>query len=275
MIKFLKHYRFTLVRRAVQLGVMGLFIAGNLFGVKVLKGNLSGSEFLGFFNLADPLALLQLFLAGGGISLIALIGAAAVFVPYALLAPRLFCGWICPINILTDIAAWARKMLGFHGGFVSLTHNFRYGLLVLCLVASAAGGFAAWESVSFVGAFVRALVVLSGEAAVVALVVVCFEFLAGKRVLCGRICPLGAFWAAASRFSLIRVGYDKSRCTSCGRCHAVCPEERSLKMVGKHDGYATSECISCGRCVEVCGDNALEFSLIKFAKTTSPKANSI
>ena len=33
--------KFTIARRVVQLAILGLFIAGNIYGVNILKGNLS------------------------------------------------------------------------------------------------------------------------------------------------------------------------------------------------------------------------------------------
>ena len=75
--------KFTVARRVVQLTILGLFIAGNIYGVNILKGNLSSSEIFGVIGLSDPYALLQLFLAGFSIGSVSVIGALIMVVFYA------------------------------------------------------------------------------------------------------------------------------------------------------------------------------------------------
>ena len=268
MTKFLKTHRFTIARRFTQVLTLCLFVAGNVFGVKILQGNLSSSELFGV-TLSDPLAVAQLLLAGGMIGVVGLLGAAFVLAFYALIAPRAFCGWVCPVNLVTDAANFVKIKFGFNKSFITLPHSFSYAFLALSLVCSALFSLPVWESVSFVGALTREAVVLSGEAVVVGLILFAFEFVAAKRTVCGRLCPLGAFWTLASRFSLLRVGYLLDKCSHCGRCVQVCPHESALKMVGKNDAFVTSECVSCGRCVQVCEDEALKFDLVILAKKHS------
>lgn len=96
---------YTILRRIVQLSILALFIAGNCYGVKILQGNLSSSMLFDSINLSDPFATLQLILAGFGIGTTALMGALIVLIFYALVAPRAYCGWVCPVNLLSDLAA--------------------------------------------------------------------------------------------------------------------------------------------------------------------------
>ena len=56
--------RWLLARRGVQLGILGLFLAGPWLGIWWLKGNLASSTFLDVIGLTDPLVLLQSFVAG-------------------------------------------------------------------------------------------------------------------------------------------------------------------------------------------------------------------
>jgi len=254
--------KFTILRRITQIAVIGAFIAGNHYGVEILRGNLSSSTLFGKISLSDPFAVLQLLLAGGMLEATSLIGAAIILAFYALIAPRAFCGWVCPINLLTDIANWLRARLGITKSMINVSHRARYVIMGVVLVLSAAFGVAVFESVSHIGAFARALIALSASALNIALVVIIFEMFAGRHMICGHLCPLGAFWALASRFSLIRVRHSKDKCTACGRCKSVCPEVHVLNLVGKSDFNVGSECTTCGRCVEVCGDEALKFSIL-------------
>jgi ferredoxin-type protein NapH len=63
--------------------------------------------------------------------------------------------------------------------------------------------------------------------------------------------------------SIIRVKHDKDKCTNCGECLMVCPENQVLAPVinKKSDFIKGIECTNCGRCIEVCNDNALKFSI--------------
>jgi len=51
------------------------------------------------------------------------------------------------------------------------------------------------------------------------------------------------------------------------KCKTVCPEHQVLHMIGKQSLSVTSgECTNCARCIEVCDDDALGFSIRKFAE---------
>lgn len=272
--------RYSIARRLCQIAVLAVFLIGNLglwvkFGfddkTRILEGDLSASRVLGLFNLSDPLAVIQLFLAGFSLSADAIIGALIVFVFYALIAPRAFCGWVCPVNLATDFAYFLRQKLGISRHLTNFSPKTRYYLLGLALVVSALFGIAAWESVSFVGSLTRSIVFatgvvgfLTGGFFAIFVAIVAVDMFIQKRFICGHLCPLGAFYGLISKFSLIRVKYDLDKCTKCNKCKEVCPEITPLASVGKADSFVNSECISCGRCVEVCNDDALNFSILNF-----------
>ena len=169
--------KFTITRRVVQLAILGLFIAGNIYGVNILKGNLSSSELFGVIGLSDPYALLQLFLAGFSVGSVSVMGAIIVALFYALIAPRAFCSWVCPINILTDLGAYIRTKLKIGKNLVNISSNSRYYLFALSLVFSFAFSIAAFESVSYIGAFTRGVVYLSGSAISIAIIIICIVIL--------------------------------------------------------------------------------------------------
>ena len=115
--------RWTLARRAVQLTVLLLF-AGTarwgwqLMGEPVLDGTLTSSKFLGLIPLSDPLAALQRLAAGHMPTVTVLIGALIVLAVYGILGSRTFCGWMCPMNMVTDLADWPRRRLGLDADVV-------------------------------------------------------------------------------------------------------------------------------------------------------------
>ena len=208
---------YTILRRIVQLSILALFIAGNCYGVKILQGNLSSSMLFDSINLSDPFATLQLLLAGLSLGTTALIGALIVLIFYALVAPRAYCGWVCPVNLLTDLAAWIREKFGIRTKILSVSKNARYYLMILALICSGLFGIAAFETLNYIGFFTRAVTSLSVSAFSIALIIIIFEIFSGNRIICSHICPLGGFWAIISKFSLIRIYHKQANCTKCMR----------------------------------------------------------
>lgn len=257
--------RINVVRRISQILILTLFIFGNLGIVGVLKGDLSSSIIFSFMPLSDPYAVLQVYLASGTIALNALFGAVIVAIFYALIAPRAFCSWVCPVNLVTDFAYFIRDKFGYKKDrkVLILPRNLRYYLLVLSLVLSFIFSRPIFEEISFVGFLQRGLILLNISAIGVMVVIFAFDAFISQRGVCSKICPLGALYVILSKFSIIRVKHRVQNCSKCMDCVSVCPEKHILDMVGKADGIVSSECISCGRCVDVCQHDALNFSIKK------------
>jgi len=264
--------RYRILRRLVQVGVLSLFVAGNAWGWKVLQGNLSSSLLFGTVPLADPFALLQVSATGTMTAAKALLGAGIVLFFFAALAGRAFCGWICPVNIVTDLADTASSAVGGGSRPLRMSRNARYWVLGLSLILSAWFGIAAFEWISPVGALHRGVVFGMGMGWTAVAAVFLFDVFVVKNGFCGHLCPLGAFYSLAGRWSLVRVVHSKEQCTNCMRCIESCPEPQVLPMVGKRDGAVLSgECTNCGRCIEVCPDGAMRFGLRTQVSVKDPK----
>lgn len=251
-------------RRLTQVSLLGLFVLGNIYGFKVLVGDLSASIALGIVPLSDPFATLQLLLAGATLTFSGIMGAILVFAFYATIASRAFCSWVCPINLFSDVAYKIRYKFGFNKDrrILNLNKNTRYYILVLSLILSAFLGIAAFESISQIGIVTRGVVFLQGSVVGFVLCIIAFDVFLLERGICSHLCPLGAFYAVISKFSLIRIKHTLQNCTKCNKCKLICPEVQVLDMIGKRSDFVrNTECISCGRCIDVCDDNALEFSI--------------
>ena len=150
-------HRYLILRRASQLLVLALFLLGPWFGVWLVKGNLASSLTLDVLPLSDPLVLLQVFASGSVPATAALIGGVIVLVFYLLVGGRVYCSWVCPINIVTDAAEWLRRRLGIKGG-AHLSDKTRYWLLGGILLVAAISGSVAWELINPVSMVFRGLV---------------------------------------------------------------------------------------------------------------------
>lgn len=259
-------HRWLLLRRATQLGVLALFLAGPWFGWWIVKGNLASSLTLGVLPLTDPFVLLQSLAAGHAPLRAALVGAAIVLVFYALVGGRAYCAWVCPMNPVTDLAAWLRRRLGLQAG-LRLGRRGRYLWLAATLLAAAATGTLAWELVNPVSLLQRGLIFGLGVGWIVVLGVFAFDLFVAPRGWCGRLCPVGAFYSLPALLSPLRVvAHRRDACNDCGDCFAACPEpfviKPALKGVGGAGPVITAgACTNCGRCIDVCAPGVFRFGL--------------
>lgn len=258
-------HRFLLLRRLSQLSILAVFLLGPLAGVWIVKGNLSSSLTLGVLPLSDPFVLAQVLATRHMPETSALLGAAIVIAFYALVGGRVFCSWVCPVNVVTDGAAWLRRRL-------RITHaraprgDLRYWLAGAVLLASAWSGQAVWELVNPVSMTQRALIFGGTLAWGAAAAVFLFDLLVAPRGWCGHVCPVGAAYALIGRKSLLRVSArHASRCNDCADCYAVCPEPQVIVMPLKGKGgagpvIADAACTNCGRCIDVCSTNVFAYT---------------
>jgi ferredoxin-type protein NapH len=272
-MSFWRKNKWLILRRLSQLAFLGLFLIGPLTGLWIVKGTLAESLTLGMLPLTDPLVLLQSLSAGHKPEATALIGGVIVAAVYALLRGRLYCSWVCPVNIVTDAAAWTRRKLGWREG-MNLGRRPRLAVLLGALIASAVTGTIAWEAVNPVTQLHRALVFgsLSGIGAAVVVVVGLFLFdtAVALRGWCGHLCPVGAFYGLlgkAGAMTGIGVAVSAPRraaCDDCRDCYHVCPEPQVITPALKGDGsplIASSDCTACGRCVDVCPQDVFDLAL--------------
>lgn len=264
---FVAANKWLLLRRASQLGILALFLLGPLAGIWIVKGNLAASETLSVLPLADPFVLLQSIAAGQVPYRTVLVGAAIVAAFYLLTGGRAYCAWVCPVNMITDAAAWLRGALRLpHARAPSAAT--RYFLLAGTLAAAAGTGTLAWELVNPVSMTHRALIFGGTLAWSVAAAVFLFDLLLAHRGFCGHICPQGAFYALLGGASLLRVSaHRRNACNDCADCYAVCPEPAVIPPALKpKDAAATpvitaGACTNCGRCIDVCNEDVFRFTI--------------
>jgi len=263
----LRVWRYIILRRVVQVGVLLLFMGTahwgwTLAGQPLLVGNLSSSEVLGTIPMADPFAVAQMLATQHALASGVLVGAAIVLLLYGLLGGRVWCSWVCPINMVTDLAGWLRIRLGIRDMF-HLNRNIRYSVLALALLLSALTGVAAFEWVSPISMLHRELIFGPGLGWTAVLGVFLFDLLVLKHGWCGHLCPLGAFYALVGRVAPVRVRFDTPTCTHCGECARVCPEPQvlNLKQAANAGMISSGECSNCGRCITVCPEDTLHFDM--------------
>ncbi|WP_274058476.1 quinol dehydrogenase ferredoxin subunit NapH [Vibrio parahaemolyticus] len=252
-------HRFLVLRRLCQLTIIALFMVGPTLGV--LIGNLSSSRLLDTVPLSDPLIVLQALATGHIPEFNALLGVVIVVVFYAILAPRAFCAWVCPLNIVTDLAAWLRRKFNIKASY-RWSPAIRYWLIPVLMLGSALSGAILWTWLDPVAALHRGLVFGMGAGWVLIALVFVLDLLLVEHGWCGHLCPLGATYGVIGRKSLLRVtAVRREDCTKCMDCFYVCPEPEVLRQPLKEGDRRVMDqnCISCGRCLDVCPEHVFEF----------------
>ncbi len=271
----------NIVRRVLQLTVLTLFVGTarlgwTLLGAPLLSGDFSASLVVGLVPLTDPFATLQKLVAGHAPELTMITGALIVLALYILLGGRAFCGWMCPMNMVTDSAAWLREKTGLRADMVRIHRYTRYALCVASIVASVITGAAAFEWVSPQAFLWREAVWGVGLGFISAVLgIFAFDFLVVPRGWCGHLCPLGAFWSVVGKVGVLKPVFDDDRCTRCGLCLKPCPEPQVLNFqrAAQIGFIASGECTGCGRCAAVCPENAIRFAPRFSAKKAVLKEN--
>ncbi len=262
-------HKWLILRRLSQLIILGLFIfslwIAKEFGIWLVKGNLASSLTLDVLPLTDPYVLLQSLLAGSWPVLTGFIGALVVSAFYFLVGGRVYCSWVCPINVVTDAAAWLRNKVAIKGG-ISISRNARYWVLGFTFLLALITGSIAWELINPVSMVFRGLTFGMGLAWGVILAVFLLDFAVSRRAWCGSLCPVGAFYSLLGTHSAIRVNaYQRERCDDCMDCFVVCPEQQVIKnpLKGAAKGFSSlitsNQCTNCGRCIDVCAEDVFRF----------------
>ena len=274
-----KSRQWLVLRRISQLSILALFLLGPWFGIWIIKGNIASSEILDTVPLTDPLLLLQVLLTQHWPETTALIGAAIVLLFYLLVGGRVYCSWVCPVNMVTDFAAWLRRRFGITSS-ARISRNTRYWILGLTLVMALVTGTLAWELVNPVTAVYRGLIFGMGFGWAVLTAVFLFDLVISSRGWCGHLCPVGAFYSLIGRFSLVRVSaLQRAQCNDCMDCFIICPEPQVIRpaLKGAEEGIGPvirdGACTNCGRCIDICSKDVFQYGLRSSGKMNSQVAN--
>ena len=266
-------HQWLLLRRFIQLSLLGLFLSGPLFGLWIIKGNIASSLTLEVLPLSDPYLLSQSLFAGHIPETTVITGALIISVFYFLVGGRVYCGWVCPVNLITDFSAWLRTRLDIRGG-AKLPRESRYWILAMTFFTAAISGSLVWELVNPVTTVYRGLIFGMGMTWLIVLSLFLFDLFISPRGWCSHLCPMGAFYSLLARYTPVRISAVKrQQCNDCMDCYAVCPEPQVIPpaLKGAPQGLSPVitgiNCTNCGRCIDVCSKDVFKFTT-RFYKPT-------
>ena len=177
-----------------------------------------------------------------------------------LLLGRVFCGWLCPADLLFEVGSTLRRWAGIETN-VTFSRWTKFCVLGL-------GALAGFYLGTQVFAEIYPPRVVSGElylwitfgaggaGAWLLLLIVSFEVFASRRFWCRYACPGGALYSLLGTFRVLRLKVRADRCTQCSKCVSAC--EFGLSPMS---GKIGNECNNCGHCVRACGLDALTWRI--------------
>lgn len=263
---FLRANKWLIARRLAQAGFFFLFASGPWLGLWIAKGTLSASLTLDVLPLTDPLVFLQSIVARHRPETSAIIGAAIVLAAYLALGGRLYCSWVCPINPVTDAAAWTRRKLGIEGGLKPKSWSGQL-MLGMVLIVAAVTGTIAYELVNPITTLYRGLLFGLSWGMLSVLAIFLIDVFVARNAWCQHVCPVGAFYTLLNHNGLVRISaFGRERCDDCMDCFAVCPEMHVIKpalkgaKTGQGPIISSADCTACGRCIDVCAEDVFRYT---------------
>jgi len=254
------------LRRPVQL-VVALSIVvlpwANAQGWTRIYGSLFAVNIYGL-PFADPLSALQVLLIDGHFAVRLWTGAVLVLLMACALG-RVFCSWLCPYGLLSELVYALRLRLppAFReDAAVRHAYWLRMALCVLGLVAACVCAFPVLQRFSMPGELSLApLRVLDCWEIGMALLLppgtaLLAEGISGNRLWCRYACPQSVCLALAAQCfpGAFGVKWMPARC-ACPRDDRPCRRACSLGLTPRHiNGPPRSECTQCAQCVSACAE---------------------
>ena len=253
-----------------------------------------------WFDWMPKVQLLEAVLAVNVVVIVALVVLTLVF-------GRIYCSVICPLGILQDIfGKLGMKAKKNRYSYSKAKTWLRYGVLLLgvgCWVLGVGTVVQLLAPYSAFGRIATSLLqplwkmgnnVLASIAehydsyafyhvetgvpnmtvvtliAVVTLVVLAVLAWRNGRTYCNTICPVGTALSLLSRFSLLKIHFDESKCKSCSLCTKNC---KASCIDYKTHTVDASRCVVCGDCLESCKFGALHYHLSPITHHPSPNTS--
>lgn len=245
------------VRWSILAAVLAVMTAIGIAHQRLGAGRPVGVDALCPFGGLETLGTL---LTGGfllrrvAISSVLLLGATVVT---ALVFRRAFCGRICPLGYLQELAGGiGRRVLGRRltvpAALDRPARYLKYAVLAVVvgltwltadLIIRPYDPWAAYQHLSSSSLFTEFGVGFSVLAVSLA------GSIAYDRFFCKYACPMGAFLSLVSRFSVFKVRRQVDTCIDCGLCDRACPTNVRVSTAGT---VTSPECIDCGECLTAC-----------------------
>lgn len=241
-----------------------LFTSDPLSFVREIKGTLFWSITIFGYTITDPLAAIGITFGGGGFYL-PIIKSALPLIVITLLLGRVYCGWICPADLLFEVTGKLRKvlnLLGLRPINIHFSRAHKYILILVGLIFTLLLGVQVYTFIYPPTLLYRDSIHLiyygsAGVGIVFLTLIILFQISLSERAWCRYFCPGGALWSLLGAKRIVRINLNTSLCDLCGDCDRAC--EFGLSPMRNQMGM---ECNNCGECVSKCKPDALKYRLV-------------
>lgn len=241
----------------------------NKKGISVITGSLYSLS-IGPVWFTDPLIGVQTVLTTMTMDRVLL---ASLLIPVALTLSfgRVFCGWICPQNAISELVDFAARTFRIRRP-ITATPSAKprfvvLGMILLLLpltgipLASllSAPGILSVQIAQFVTERIVGL-----ELALIGIIVLIELFLV-RRAWCNYLCPVGSFLGLLRIKRTLKVVFAEDAVHVCGKCLA-CVDACGLGL-NPIEGRIYPQCHNCGACISSCRDISAEKAPLSFTFT--------
>lgn len=94
--------------------------------------------------------------------------------------------------------------------------------------------------------------------AIVTLVAIVITSWRHGRLYCNSVCPVGTILGVLSKFSLLRISIDTTKCINCGKCARNC---KAGCINAKAHAVDYTRCVACMDCINECSEGAIGYTL--------------
>ena len=216
---------------------------------------------------ACPLGSLQSSLIGSAYRIpLYILGTLLLF---GILFGRLICGFLCPFGLIQELLYMIPVPKIRKNGATKALSYIKYVILIVFVIAiplvrlvpgfckyiCPAGTLEAGIPLVLADEHLKSQIgwLFSWKVFVLAACLLLFPVC--YRAFCRFLCPLGAIYSLFNPVSFFGIAVDRSRCTGCNACIAIC--KMDTRRVGDH------ECIHCGECIRSCPEGAIRYRSLK------------
>ncbi|MBU0986318.1 MAG: 4Fe-4S binding protein [Proteobacteria bacterium] len=215
------------------------------------------------YHISDPLAVLGTIFASREIY-IPFLWTAVVPIIFTVLLGKVYCGWICPMNFISEFNDRLRDLLkktGYRQHNLVFKHHHKYYVLGGGLFITALLGIQTFALVYPPAVLSREVFYLAffhsfGAGLYWIFFILIFELTISRRWWCRYCCPGGALLSLVGQYRLLVIRGNQKVCKDCLKCIGLCP----LGLNPLQDGIGR-ECNNCGVCISKCPENVLGFNL--------------
>ncbi|MHA2393317.1 MAG: 4Fe-4S binding protein [Promethearchaeota archaeon] len=173
----------------------------------------------------------------------------SIFLGLTLIFGRIFCGYVCPLGVIQELASMIRfkPKLDYGRTYKKRRDFLRWGFFVVYAISSMIFGLYATLFMNPINGFLifwttfKVTILIAFVIFIATIILGVFIY----RSYCRFFCPFGALAALLGRLSPLKIRRTKY-CNECGICEKICPTLEGFEYSAK------GECYYCNRCLDFC-----------------------